>query len=257
MLDSSWLWFTLVQLMLILTNGKFDNRLVDKHQEDHTKTASSNIRIPEDIKKSDAHEDVFGAKMYRSLFSVKHREQLNAVKSLLAMKSKREKFLLELVHSIIKVIVNGKRIIEKAEFSPNDTFPTEGKKDLRDAIGNVVENTVFYSTLLLHFPTVLLSTFKKDTDWQLVFAWAYKFTLAVRLHDDAADKLLDLAGQQLDIIPKRNDFYNPYDKKAIKDQMERKALQKMEEALHKKREQKKVERKKIKIKKPSLSRIEL
>lgn len=51
---------------------------------------------------------------------------------------------------------NAKNIIEKANFNPNDTFPSEEQDNLRDAIGNIVENTAFYSNLVLYFPTVLL-----------------------------------------------------------------------------------------------------
>lgn len=51
---------------------------------------------------------------------------------------------------------DAKNIIEKANFNPNDTFPDEQQSILRNAIGNIVENTAFYSNLALHFPTVLL-----------------------------------------------------------------------------------------------------
>lgn len=55
---------------------------------------------------------------------------------------------------------------------------------------------------------------------------------------------------------RRDDFYNPYDNKAIKEVVEREAIRKMEEALRKKQEEKKLERKKKKNK-PSLSRSDL
>ncbi|EJW72337.1 hypothetical protein WUBG_16755 [Wuchereria bancrofti] len=82
---------------------------------------------------------------------------------------------------------NAKIVIEKANFNPNDTFPSEEQGSLRDAIGNIVENTAFYSNLVLYFPTVLLDRYKKDIDWQVLFAWAYKFTVTSRLHDDVAE----------------------------------------------------------------------
>uniref|UniRef100_A0A1I7VU31 Coiled-coil domain-containing protein n=1 Tax=Loa loa TaxID=7209 RepID=A0A1I7VU31_LOALO len=206
---------------------------------------------------SDNCEWEIGWPSHRTLFSVKRREHLNAVKSLMAMdEKKQEKLLLELVFNIIKVMGNAKNIVEKANFKPNDTFPSEEQSSLRDAIGNIVENTAFYSNLVLYFPTILLDRYKKDIDWQLLFAWAYKFTTTSRLHDDAAEKLLDLVGQQLEIIPRRDDFHNPYDRKAIKEELQREALRKMEEALREKQEQKKLDRKKKK-KKPSLSRNEL
>lgn len=51
---------------------------------------------------------------------------------------------------------NARNIIEKANFNPNDTFPREEQSSLRDAIGNIVENTAFYSNLALYFPGVLM-----------------------------------------------------------------------------------------------------
>lgn len=56
---------------------------------------------------------------------------------------------------------------------------------------------------------------------------------------------------------RRDDFYNPYDKEAIKEKMQQESLRKMEEAIKAKHEQKKLDRKKKKTKKPSLSRTEL
>ncbi|VDO68546.1 unnamed protein product [Onchocerca flexuosa] len=82
---------------------------------------------------------------------------MSAVKNLMTMdEKKRGKLLLELVSNIIKVMGDAKNVIEKANFNPNDTFPTEDKSSLRNAIGNIVENTAFYSNLVLYFPTVLL-----------------------------------------------------------------------------------------------------
>ncbi|VDK36707.1 unnamed protein product [Gongylonema pulchrum] len=151
---------------------------------------------------------------------------------------------------------NAKKVIEKAQFNPNDTFPNEKNSDLRDAIGNVVENTVFYCNLALHFPSVVVQRYKKDLEWQFLFNWAYNFATVARLHDDAAEKLLDLAGQQLEIIPRREDFRNPYDKKVIKEELEREAVRKLDEAMKKKHEEKKLELKKKKNR-PTLSRIDL
>ncbi|CAG9540266.1 unnamed protein product [Cercopithifilaria johnstoni] len=242
--------------LAVIVNGKLDGQHIDKQYEHHPVNGSFSAR--EQRKAYHDHDDLFGAKMYRTLFSVKHREYLDAVKRLTAMDEKKQmKLLLELVSNIIKVMGNARNIIEKANFNPNDTFPSEEQSSLRDAIGNIVENTAFYSNLILYFPTVLLDRYKKDTDWQSLFVWAYKFTTASRLHDDVAEKLLDLVGQQLEIIPRRDDFHNPYDKKAIKEKLQRESIQKMEKALREKQEQKKLDRKKKKIKKPSITKTEL
>ncbi|KAK6102590.1 ERK and JNK pathways inhibitor family protein [Brugia pahangi] len=257
MLNLNLHWWPLLINLVIIINGKLDEKHMDKHNEQHHHFNVSDLN-DEKHKAYHDHDDIFGAKMYRTLFSVKRREHLNAVKSLMALdEKKREKLLLELVLNIIKVMGNAKIVIEKANFNPNDTFPSEEQSSLRDAIGNIVENTAFYSNLVLYFPTVLLDRYKKDIDWQLLFAWAYKFTITSRLHDDVAEKLLDLAGQQLEIIPRRDDFHNPYDRKAIKEELQLESLRKMEEAIRKKQEQKKLDRKKKKTKKPSLSRTEL
>uniref|UniRef100_A0A915PP53 Uncharacterized protein n=1 Tax=Setaria digitata TaxID=48799 RepID=A0A915PP53_9BILA len=253
-------WLVLVINLMITVNGKLDGEALDKHKEHHY-YAHGDINdgspLVKQRKAYHENDDLFGAKMYRTLFSVKRREHMNAVKSLMAMdEKKRKELLLELVFKIIKVVRNAKDMIEGANFNPNDTFPNEEQSTLRDAIGNIIENTAFYSNLILYFPTVLLESYKKDIEWQLLFAWAYKFTTALRLHDDVAEKLLDLAGQQLDIIPKRDDFHNPYDKKAIKEELQWESLRRMEEALREKEEQKKLDRKKKK-KRPSLSRAEL
>lgn len=55
-----------------------------------------------------------------------------------------------------QVVNHAKGVIDKAHFTPNGTFPSETKSDLRDAVANVVENTAFYSNLALHFSSIVL-----------------------------------------------------------------------------------------------------
>ncbi|EJW83265.1 hypothetical protein WUBG_05825 [Wuchereria bancrofti] len=104
MLNLNLHWWPLLIHLVVIINGKLDEKHMDKHSEQHLVNGSD--LNDEKHKAYHDHDDIFGAKMYRTLFWVKRREQLNAVKSLMALdEKKREKLLLELVFNIIKVNV--------------------------------------------------------------------------------------------------------------------------------------------------------
>ncbi|VDK58890.1 unnamed protein product [Gongylonema pulchrum] len=97
--------FVLVLLLnAVIIDGKVDKH-VDKHDghvHEFTEPAAAH-----EHKAYHDHEDVFGAKMYKTLFKVKHREQLSAIKHMMKMdEQKREKLVLELILSIVKVHIN-------------------------------------------------------------------------------------------------------------------------------------------------------
>ena len=64
---------------------------------------------------------------------------------------------------------------------------------------------------------------------------------------------MDLAGQELELIPRHADYINPYSFAAQKEEMERKALRDIEESNKMKKNDKNQQKKK----KPKLSTTEL
>ncbi|VDD86271.1 unnamed protein product [Enterobius vermicularis] len=182
----------------------------------------------------------------RKLLRMKHREQLAAVQNIVNIgdKKKQKKLLDELL-----VVRTAKGVIERSGYQPKDPFPEKDEK-LRDAVSNVVENTAFFCEFVLRFPTKFYRL-KKSQEWNELVRWGYEFTSAMNVYDTAEKKLLNLAAQQLSLIPRDENFHNPYDKKVQKEEIER------EEAREKRKLEKQKEKKQRKERKPSLSKNEL
>uniref|UniRef100_A0A0N5A902 PUB domain-containing protein n=1 Tax=Syphacia muris TaxID=451379 RepID=A0A0N5A902_9BILA len=205
----------------------------------------------------------------KKLLKVKHREQLSAVQNVMAVESKKKqkKLLTDLLANMLKVVKAAKVTIESAGFKPTDPFPEKNIK-LRDAVANVVENTAFFCEFVLRFPDfigklyelsfIIRFKLKGNKELSSLTHWGYEFSSSAKLFDEAEERLLSLAAQQLNIIPREENFRNPYDKKIQKEEIEREAVRKMEEVREKRRADKEKERKnKKKERKPSLSKAEL
>ncbi|KHN74740.1 Coiled-coil domain-containing protein [Toxocara canis] len=286
-------------IIAILVNnscGKVETHS-DKHHDGAATVGSFSKSVKDERLDSESH-----AKLYRNALKLKRREQLNAVKTILAIDNakKRKVLVLDLVSGMQKVIDEAKQLIEKANYNAGDAFPFANTQ-LKEAIGNVVENTAFFCEFALRFPSIIGKKYLNDyklrstIDWAYKFSeaadlydevaqkllnlcgqelnvitrylndyklrstidWAYKFSEAADLYDEVAQKLLNLCGQELNVITREENFVNPYDKKFIKEEIEREAVRRMKEAQEKKAQQKKMEKMKKKERKPTLSKTEL
>ncbi|VDN54874.1 unnamed protein product [Dracunculus medinensis] len=193
----------------------------------------------------------------KTLLKVKRKEQVNAIKSIIALSNgkKQKKLIDDLIKNIEKVITGAKLLIESKQFHSFDPFPSNNL--LREALANVIENTAFFSEIVLRFPSFIGKRFSSDSNWNAIVNWAYNFSMGTNLYDDSGSKLLNLAAQQLNIIPREENFYNPYDKRNIKEEMEFEAVRRMNEAKERKLQEKKLERKRKKKNVPSLTKSEL
>ncbi|VDM46729.1 unnamed protein product [Toxocara canis] len=225
----------------------------DKHHDGAATVGSFSKSVKDERLDSENH-----AKLYRNALKLKRREQLNAVKTILAIDNakKRKVLVLDLVSGMQKVIDEAKQLIEKANYNAGDAFPFANTQ-LKEAIGNVVENTAFFCEFALRLPSIIGKKYLNDYKLRSTVDWAYKFSEAADLYDEVAQKLLNLCGQELNVITREENFVNPYDKKFIKEEIEREAVRRMKEAQEKKAQQKKMEKMKKKERKPTLSKTEL
>ncbi|VDK58341.1 unnamed protein product [Anisakis simplex] len=187
---------------------------------------------------------------------------MNAIKSVLSIDNtkKRNTLVSDLISGMFKVeltfVMNeAKELIERKNYHAKDKFPFDNK-ELKEAVAIVVENMAFLCEFALRFPSIVNKRYSTDYKFKTVVQWSYQFTEETDLFDENSMKLLNLCGQQLNFIPRDENFVNPYDKKQIKEDIEREAVKKIDEARMKKMEQKKFEKHK-KLKKPTLSRTEL
>lgn len=128
---------------------------------------------------------------------------------------------------------------------------------LRETCSKIIENTAFLSELSLYFPEFIKKLFIKDINFKTLFIWAYNFSVNFQFYDIENLKMINLAGQELEIIPRMANFTNPYKQLSkSKEEFERDALETMKKNQEKKKT-KATEEKKKRIKSPSLTRSEL
>uniref|UniRef100_A0A915AZH6 Uncharacterized protein n=1 Tax=Parascaris univalens TaxID=6257 RepID=A0A915AZH6_PARUN len=245
----------IIAYLLIILHFIDDNSAeLDMHSDKH------NDRIVPNFKSNkDEHiESENHLKLYRNAFKLKRREQLNAVKTIFAMDNlkKRNTLIIDLINRMQKVIDEAKQLIMKCNYTVGGVFPFANTQ-LKEAIGNVVENTAFFCEFALRFPSVVGKKYWNDRKFRSTIEWAYKFSEIADLYDDTARRLLNLAGQELHIIEREENFINPYDKRRIKEQIEREAVKRIDEEKERKQREKKMEIKKKKERKPTLTKTEL
>lgn len=153
------------------------------------------------------------------------------------------------------VMLDAKTTIQRSDFDakkqelPSDALLLEG-------VAKVVENTAFLAEMALYFPDFVGRAFKDQDFWKL-YNWAYEFSQFLSLYDKSTKQMLNIGAQQLNIIPREDDFVNSYSSEARKEQIEREELRKMSEESARRKVEKTLSGNKSKAKRPSLSKVDL
>uniref|UniRef100_A0AC34QTY7 Coiled-coil domain-containing protein 134 n=1 Tax=Panagrolaimus sp. JU765 TaxID=591449 RepID=A0AC34QTY7_9BILA len=224
------------------------NNVPSKHSDDHG-----------DHKKvTEKSEHIDEMKIYQQLLKNKRMEQSSAVRNMIHLSDgdQQKKLVRELVSSIISVLTATRQIIEKAKFDPRSRKLPQDEK-LKEKISEVLENTPFFMEFALYYPHFVTKTYKKPDVKELI-DWAYRFSLDFGIYDESTLKMMNLAGQELRIIERSDDFFNPYDKINMRDALQAELVEQAKQAKmekdKKKREYAKTQKRKNG---PSLSRGEL
>uniref|UniRef100_A0A914X4R5 Coiled-coil domain-containing protein 134 n=1 Tax=Plectus sambesii TaxID=2011161 RepID=A0A914X4R5_9BILA len=178
---------------------------------DQPADVGSDAKQPNSDKSSDSSSGPDSAKVYQKLFKHKRAEQNEAVKTILNMPDvkKRTKLVEQLVTAIHKVIGDSKLVVESAGFTPGDPLPTD-KSAVRDGISQVLENAAFFAELALRFPKQISQLYMENRKLQVLVNWAIGFSHATGFYDSTTTELIHLASQELGIIPREENFVNPY-----------------------------------------------
>nr|CAH7729245.1 unnamed protein product [Callosobruchus chinensis] len=113
---------------------------------------------------------------------------------------------------IFQVIQKSRASIESSPFIPGiSEFPLD--RDIQDLLSNILENTALFSEIVLRFPDIAASLLKSNNEWNITLQWSIAFCNQMKyLLDSSTIKLLSLASQELNYIPRDPDFVNPYRK---------------------------------------------
>ncbi|CAJ0598248.1 unnamed protein product [Cylicocyclus nassatus] len=165
------------------------------------------------------HEPVDHRKLYLEEFQRKRRDQHGAIESIVNIEeSKRRHYVEEVVKSVKKLLEENRETLERIGHRATDPFPHDSET-LRSALSKVLENIAFFADLSVRFP-FLEKTIEKDRKLKTVVVWAYNYAEESGLCDSATNKMLKLMAQQHQIIPRPENFVNPYDKDTAKKKLE-------------------------------------
>ncbi|XP_033743724.1 coiled-coil domain-containing protein 134-like [Pecten maximus] len=190
-----------------------------------------------------SHEDGEGKishiDVYRSLFE-KHRVmQLDAVKSIQTFGdyAQRHQLVKIMVQQLFKVLGEGKVNLTEWGYMPGDPFPLN--TTIRDSMSKVLENVAMFGDLVLRLPDITHEIFDKNKEWHLILGWGVWFCNESKIFQGNSAKLLSLMAQEVNLVPKEENYVNPFKNENImKDQM------KFKDSKPKSKSKKKKERKK-------------
>lgn len=79
------------------------------------------------------------------------------------------------------------------------------------AISTTLENTAFFGDILLHFPHIVHRILKTQQKWNSIINWSLNFTYRTKylLNLETITKI-HLASQELNVIKRKQGYFNPY-----------------------------------------------
>ncbi|XP_050415517.1 coiled-coil domain-containing protein 134 [Patella vulgata] len=178
---------------------------------------------------------------YKKLFQEHRGTQLNAVKTITSFGSYEQKYKLVeiMLKQLFAVLNEAKTNVTEWKFLPGDPFPEN--ETMQHSVSKIFENTALFGDLVLRMPDIVHELYDRQREWQMALTWGTGFCNESRIFEGANSKLLNLMAQEVNILPKDNNFINPY---SAETQREKEMMMELNEAEIKKL--KKKEKKKIK-----------
>ncbi|KAK0402293.1 hypothetical protein QR680_016254 [Steinernema hermaphroditum] len=249
--------FVVICVLLSCISAKMDNP-AESHSEKHLDKIAHDAQTanPEGMKHDQFDHLPNHVKIYQKFLKAKRKDQVGAVQYMLSIKEQKAQFdfVNKMVDEAENALTESRKVLESVKFSGSvNDFPVDDTP-VKEAITKTVETMSFYGEMALKVPHIIEKRFKKDVKFRTLIVWGYAFSTNFGIYDETSAKMMNLAGQQLEIIPRQENFENPYDRMKIKEQIEREAAALMEETRKKKQAAKKPS---IIKNKPSLKKNEL
>ena len=134
-----------------------------------------------------------------------------AVQTILKMSENYDKqysMVKMLLNKLFKVLGEAQINVMQLGFAPGDPFPTEEK--VRDAVSMIAENTAFFGDIVLRLPDIAHDILRRSQEWNIILKWSVGFCNDTEIYEARDKKLLHLMAQEVHIIPKDENYTNPY-----------------------------------------------
>lgn len=191
---------------------------------------------------------------YRGLFSEHRQYQLEAVKSLQSFgdNTKKYKLVNVMLQKLFAVLNDAKQNLTQWGFVPGvDSFPEN--ETVREAFSKVVENTAMFGDLVLRLPDVVHDLYDRNKEWNDLIGWSVWFAGESKVFEGGNEKLLSLMSQEIGLIPKEENYVNPFSVESL--QLQEMAMNEAAKAAASKVKSKHKKKKKEKKRGPQLSGV--
>ncbi|XP_075792078.1 coiled-coil domain-containing protein 134 [Pelodiscus sinensis] len=152
-----------------------------------------------------------GLEIYKKLFEVKRKDQMNALKNLIELNDVNQQYKIIdiMLKGLFKVLEDSRAVLIAADVPPDGPFPHDEK--LKDAYSHVVENTAFFGDVVLRFPKIVHHYFDRNSNWNNLVRWGISFCNQTGVFDQGPHaQVLGLMAQELGISEKSPDYRNPF-----------------------------------------------
>ncbi|XP_010222786.1 PREDICTED: coiled-coil domain-containing protein 134 [Tinamus guttatus] len=152
-----------------------------------------------------------GLEIYKKLFEVKRKDQMNALKNLIELNDVNQQYKIIdiMLKGLFKVLEDSRAVLIAADVPPDGPFPQDEK--LKDAYSHVVENTAFFGDVVLRFPKIVHHYFDRNSNWNNLIRWGIGFCNLTGVFEQGPhSQVLGLMAQELGISEKSPDYRNPF-----------------------------------------------
>ncbi|XP_008108961.1 coiled-coil domain-containing protein 134 [Anolis sagrei] len=152
-----------------------------------------------------------GFEIYKKLFEVKRKDQMNALKNLIELNDVNQQYKIIdiMLKGLFKVLEDSRAVLIAADVPPDGPFPQDEK--LKDAYSHVVENTAFFGDVVLRFPKIVHHYFDRNSNWHNLIRWGISFCNQTGVFDQGShSQVLGLMAQELGISERSPDYRNPF-----------------------------------------------
>ncbi|XP_072773329.1 coiled-coil domain-containing protein 134 isoform X7 [Taeniopygia guttata] len=152
-----------------------------------------------------------GLEIYKKLFEVKRKDQMNALKNLIELNdiNQQYKIIDIMLKGLFKVLEDSRAVLIAADVPPDGPFPQDEK--IKDAYSHVVENTAFFGDVVLRFPKIVHHYFDRNSNWNSLIRWGIGFCNLTGVFEQGPhSQVLQLMAQELGISEKSPDYRNPF-----------------------------------------------
>lgn len=148
----------------------------------------------------------------QTLFTLKRKQHFEAIQTLLNFQKYEQKYemIKKIFTRIFEVIQTSRVKVENSNYILGEELPNN---EVIDHIFLILDNCAFFGNIVLKLPDITTRLLKENNQWVNSHKWCLTFSTSSNLLDEKSLQMFNLSAQQLNLIPRSDDFINPYEEK--------------------------------------------